>query len=157
MEMSIELAGQANLANKRIGGFGVLVLVVQTLYGAWFVVHGLNFFVEFFKQPPGASVLSHELISALIHSGLFAWIKVIEVVVGILLLAHLFVPLAIVLAAPITVVIAYLNLALNKDAFGLVVGPTILAANLVMALGYWDRYRPMLVMTAGRPRLHRLF
>lgn len=157
MDVTVDAASTAHAHSRSDAWFGYVVLTVQTLFGAWFVIHGLNFFVEFFKQPPGASLLSHELISSLIHSGLFAWIKVIEVVVGVLLLSHQFVPLAIVAAAPITVVIAYVNLALNRDTFGLVVGPTILAANALMALGYWDRYRPMLARSCGLPRLHKLF
>jgi uncharacterized membrane protein YphA (DoxX/SURF4 family) len=136
--------------------FSVLVLVVQTLFGAWFLVHGLNFFVTIFRQPPGASGLSHELISTLIATGLFTWIKAIEVVVGVLLLAHRFVPLAIVAAIPVTLVIAYVNLALNKDTFGLVVGPVILAANALLGFGYLDSFLSMMRYDVGAPSLRGL-
>jgi uncharacterized membrane protein YphA (DoxX/SURF4 family) len=131
--------------SRSVSGFGWLVLLVQTLFGAWFLVHGLNYFFNFFDQP-----LKGELMVGLVHSGLFAWVKVVEVVVGVLLLAHRFVPLAIVLAAPVTVVVAYVNLMGHRD-FGHAVGVIILTANALMALGYWDLYRPMLAYNAGTP------
>ncbi|HUE12459.1 MAG TPA: hypothetical protein VMQ54_16025 [Steroidobacteraceae bacterium] len=146
-------ASTANTHPQGEAAFRWTVIVVQTLFGAWFLVHGLNYFVAFFKQPPGGSTLSHELIGALIHSGLFSWIKAIEIIVGVLLLAQRFVPLAVVAAFPVTIVIAYVNLAVNKDIFGLIVGVVILAANALMAFAYLDRYRPMLSYDAGLPSL----
>jgi hypothetical protein len=146
----------ATAADRQSSGeaaFRWTVIIVQTIFGAWFLVHGLNYFVAFFKQPPGGSTLSHELIGALIHSGLFGWIKAIEIIVGLLLLAQRFVPLAVVAAFPVTIVIAYVNLALNKDTFGLIVGVVILAANALMAFAYFDRYRSMLAYDAGLPSL----
>jgi uncharacterized membrane protein YphA (DoxX/SURF4 family) len=133
--------------------FRRIVLSVQTFFGAWFLIHGLNFFVGIFKQPPGFSIPSHELISALIKSGLFTWVKAIEVVVGILLLAHWFVPLAIVAAVPVTTVIAYDNLALNQDTFSKVTGVIILLTNALMACGYLDSYRAMMRLDVGLPSL----
>ncbi|HVW70576.1 MAG TPA: hypothetical protein VHB68_16475 [Steroidobacteraceae bacterium] len=146
----------SDTADRGDATFRWIVLVVQTFFGSWFLVHGLNYFVTFFRQPPGASVLSHELIGALIATGLFAWVKVVEVVVGILLLAHRFVPLAIVAALPVTLVIAYVNLALNKDLFGLITGTVIIAANVLMAVGYLDSYRAMMRFDAGLPGLRGL-
>ncbi|HUI59136.1 MAG TPA: hypothetical protein VLX90_02875 [Steroidobacteraceae bacterium] len=133
--------------------FRWVVICVQTFFGAWFLIHGLNFFVSIFKQPPGFSVPSHELISALIKSGLFSLVKLIEIVVGVLLLSQCFVPLAIVAAAPVTIVIAYDNLALNRDTFSIVTGVVILAANALMAMGYLDSYRAMLRFNVGLPSL----
>ena len=136
--------------------FRVLVLAVQSLFGAWFLVHGLNYFVEFFRQPPGSTGPSHELINTLISTGLFAWIKVIEIVVGVLLLAQRYVPLAIVAAVPITLVIAYMNFVLKHDTFGFVVGTAIILAQLIMGLGYMSVFRPMLGYDVGYPSLRGL-
>jgi hypothetical protein len=44
--------------------------------------------------------------------------------------------LAVVAAFPVTIVIAYVNLAVNKDIFGLIVGVVILAANALKAFAY---------------------
>ena len=132
-------------------GFSNLVYGVQFFFGGWFLFHGANFFLHFFHQPPGSSVPSHLLIAALIQSGLFNWVKIIEILVGIALLANRFVPLAIVAAFPITFVIAYDNVALNQDTFSHIVAVVIVAFNLIMALGYLETYLPMLAFNAGTP------
>ena len=124
-----------------------LYFTAQFLFGGWFLFHGLNYFLNFFPQPGGG----HGLIGALITAGLFALIKILEVVVGVALLANRYVPLAIVVAVPITVVIAYLNLVLKHDTKGFMVGITILAVHGAMAWGYLDHYRAMLVFKAGDP------
>lgn len=133
--------------------FRLLVLTVQTAFGAWFLVHGFNYFHEIFRQPPGSSGPSHELINTLIHTGLFACIKALEILIGVLLLAHWFVPLAIVAATPITLVIVYSNLILKHDTFGFVVGTTCLLAVVILGLGYLKQFRPMLAFRAGEPGL----
>lgn len=134
----------------------LVIYAVQFFYGGWFVFHGLNYWLHFFVQPPGASGMAKEFIGALIHSGLFDWVKAIEVLVGVALLANRFVPLAAVAAFPITIVIAYLNLAIEGDLFGVVVGVVIIALNGIIALGRLDRFRPMLAFDAGDPAVPSL-
>ena len=138
-------------AAGRLRWFGYLVLATQTFFGAWFLIHGLNYFLEFFRQPPGGSGLSHEFIGIMIKSGLFAWIKAIEVLIGLLLLSHRFVPLAVVAAFPITLVIVYVNFFMNRDTFGVVAGSVTLAANTLLASGYLEAYSSMLAYKAGLP------
>ncbi len=137
-----------------------LVYAAQFFFGGWFLVHGLNHWMHFFTQPPGSSPISHELISALIDSGLFTVVKGLEVLTGIMLLANRFVPLAIVLAFPVAISIAYLDLIANPDLFGTVTAVVIMTLISVMALGHLDKYLPMLRMNQGDPSelgLRRLF
>jgi uncharacterized membrane protein YphA (DoxX/SURF4 family) len=138
----------------------VLVYAVQFFFGGWFLAHGLNQWLEFFPRPSGSSPISHELISALNHSGLFNVVKGIEVVTGILLLSNRFVPLAAVAAFPVTLSIAHLNIVANQDATSVVVGIVIITFNGLIALGHLEKFLPMLVMNSGDPSsagIRRLF
>ena len=132
-------------------GFQALVYAVQFFFGAWFLYNGLNFFVSFFPQPSGSSPLSHELISALIDSHLFTIVKALEALSGLALLANRFVPLATVLALPISVCIAHLNLVANGDAFSIATSIAVIGFNGLIALGHLDRFLPMLVCNQGDP------
>jgi hypothetical protein len=131
--------------------FQILVYAVQFFFGAWFLYNGLNFFVSFFPQPSGSSPLSHELISALIHSKLFAVVKTLEAVTGLALLANRFVPLAAVVAFPISFSIAHLNVIANGDLFSVITSIVVIAFNGIIALGHLDRFLPMLAMNQGDP------
>jgi hypothetical protein len=132
-------------------GFQVLVYCVQFFFGAWFLYNGLNFFVTFFPQPSGSSPLSHELIGALIHSRLFAVVKGLEALTGLAFLANRFVPLAAVLAFPISFSIAHLNIVANGDLFSLVTGFVVILLNGIIAVGHLDLFLPMLVCNQGDP------
>lgn len=130
-------------------GFARCFYAFQFFYGGWFLFHGLNWWLRYFPEKsfgPDA----HGLIPELIRSGLFDIVKLLEVVIGIALLADLYVPLAIVAAFPITFVIAWLN-ASKGNPFGLSVAAIIVALNALMAVGHLDRYWSMLVMRAGPP------
>ncbi len=137
-------------------GFGILVYAVQFFFGAWFLFHGSNYFIGFFPQPPGSSPIAHEVIGALIHSGLFDVVKGIEVLVGIALLANRFVPLAAVAAFPVSFSIAYVNLVANGDTLSIIVAALVIVFNGIIALGHLDRFLPMLAVDQGDPSFRGL-
>ena len=126
---------------------------VQFFFGGWFLAHGLNHWLEFFPRPSGSSPIARELIGALNHSGMFTIVKALEVVTGIMLLANRAVPLATVLAFPVTLSIAQLNIVANGDTFSIFVGTIIIALNAIIALGHLDRFLPMLAIRQGDPSL----
>jgi uncharacterized membrane protein YphA (DoxX/SURF4 family) len=133
---------------------------MQFFFGGWFLVHGLNHWLEFFPRPSGSSPISHELIAALNHSGLLSVVKIIEIITGVLLLANRFVPLAVVAAFPVALSIAHLNLVANHDLTSMIVGVVIMPLLCLIALGHLDKFVPMLVMNNGDPSdlgLKRLF
>jgi hypothetical protein len=121
-----------------------LIYAAQMFFGGWFLLHGLNHFVEIFIQPPGSSSPARVLIGALISSGLFDIIKAVEVISGIMFLSNRFVPLGAILAVPVSLSIAYVNLFLNNDVFGMIVAVIVVGLNLVVMLGYFDYFRPLL-------------
>lgn len=133
------------------GVFTWVVYTTQFFFGGWFLAHGLNYWLGFFPQPHGSSPLSHELIMALIDTGLFAFVKAVEVLTGLLMLLDIFVPLAIVLAVPVAISIAHLNIVANNDLFARSTGFIIMALIGILGLGYLDRYLPMLKMRNHPP------
>lgn len=133
-------AGQAG-SSERVWSF--IVYCAQFFFGGWFLFHGLNHWVHFFPQPPGSASVSSELIRALIKSGLFDWVKAVEVVVAIALLANRFVPLAAIAAFPISIVIGYLNIAVEHDANALFVFFGVLGLNALIVAGHLDRVLPI--------------
>lgn len=146
-------------AGARARGWAALFYAAQFFFGGWFLFHGLNHWLQFFVQPSGSGQGMRDLISVLIDSGMFDVVKAIEVVAGVLLLVNRFVPLAIAVSFPITIVISFMNFTMG-DHFGIVTGIISILLNITMAVGYLDRYLPMLVYDAEDPGiggLQRLF
>jgi uncharacterized membrane protein YphA (DoxX/SURF4 family) len=131
--------------------FTIMVYAIQFFFGGWFLAHGLNHFLEYFPRPTGSSPLSRELITALNHSGLFVIVKIIEIITGVMLLLNRWVPLAAVMAFPVSFSIAHLNFVANGDAFSIGVSICIIAFNGMIALGHLDKFLPMLVRDNGDP------
>lgn len=142
--------------NEGGGGFRLVVYFAQFFFGGWFVLHGLNHWMHFFPQPPGSSPIAGALIRAMIDSGLFTLVKAMEVVTGLMLLANRMVPLAIVLAAPIGIAIAFMDHTANPDWYGTLTAGTIMLFLAIMALGHLHRFLPMIVFNQGEPRLDGL-
>lgn len=118
------------------------VRYARILLGLIFFVFGLNGFLQFFPQPPMPEAAG-AFAGALAATGyMFPLIKGIEVICGALLLAGQFIPLALVLLAPIIVNIVLFHAVLAPE--GIVVSIVILVAELVLARANWSAYQPLL-------------
>ncbi|MCP3142299.1 DoxX family membrane protein [Pyxidicoccus xibeiensis] len=82
--------------------------VARVVMGLIFFVFGLNYFFNFLPpMPPPEGQAAQTFFMGLMASGfVMPIIKVIEIAAGIALLSNRFVPLALILLAPIVVVIA---------------------------------------------------
>ncbi len=122
--------------------------VARILLGLTFLVFGLNGFLNFI--PPPTKPMPEAIVTfsvALMKSGyLFQLVKGTEVLVGVLLLANRFVPLALALIAPVVVNIVAVHLFLDRS--GLAIATVVLALELFLAWRYRSAYRPMLRATA---------
>lgn len=136
--------------------FVVLVYAAQFFFGGWFLYNGLNYWVQFFPQPPGSSALAYQLISALIDTGLFGIVKGLEIVIGIALLANRFVPLAIVAAFTVSISIAHMNIVNVQDPLGIGTGVVIMLLNIIMAIGHLDKFLPLIEPNNGDPSMKGL-
>lgn len=97
----------------------IATTIARTLLGLAFLVFGLNFFVPFMPMPPMEGPAG-AFAGALFATGyMFPMIKGIEVLAGALLLSGRFVPLALLLLAPIVVNIAAFHVFLTPGEIGM--------------------------------------
>lgn len=119
-----------------------LVLGARLLLGLTLVVFGLNSLFHFMPQPEMPE-LAGSFLGALAESGyLFPLILAIELVVGVLLLAGRYVPLVLVLLAPVSVNIVGFHLALAPASIG--PGALVALLNLYLLFAYRHSYAPLL-------------
>ena len=122
---------------------------MRLLMGVIFLVVGLNGFLNFLPQPStpmpaaavafmGAFMATHYMIPLL---------SATQVIVAILLLSNRFVPLALVIIAPVIVNIVAFHAFLAPA--GLPIAIVAAAMEVYLAWVYRDTYRPMLAMGAG--------
>jgi uncharacterized membrane protein YphA (DoxX/SURF4 family) len=116
--------------------------VARYLLGTIFFVFGLNGFLQFLPAPP-LEGNAGALMAGFAASGyMFPLIKGTEVLVGLALLSNRFVPLSLLVLAPITINILAFHAILAPA--GLVLPIVVLAAHLAVAYGYRDLFRPLL-------------
>jgi uncharacterized membrane protein YphA (DoxX/SURF4 family) len=118
------------------------VSVARYVQGAAFFVFGLNGFLHFLPQPAPPEAAG-ALLGAFAASGyMFPLIKGTEVIAGALLLLGRFVPLSLVLIAPVIVNILLYHLFLAPA--GLLVPLLLLATELYLAWSYRHVFAPLL-------------
>lgn len=121
----------------------------RIVLGLIFFVFGLNGFLGFLPQPPLTGP-SADFIGALAATGyMFPLIKGTEVLAGAFLLSNRFVPLALVLLAPVIVNIALFHFVLAPDSLAMVF--VTLGLELSLAWAHRDAFRGVLALKA-RPR-----
>jgi hypothetical protein len=109
------------------------------------LIHGLNFFVNFFALPEmneEATKFSDQLEAA----GLMAAAKVIEVVVGVMFLANIGVPAAIAMSMPVSIVIFFNNVIMVRGKLGYISGTVMLLVNVVLLCAYSGYFLSLLTL-----------
>ncbi|MEM1043169.1 MAG: DoxX family protein [Bacteroidota bacterium] len=119
--------------------------VVRYLLGAMLFVFGLNGFLNSIPQPPPPEA-GGAFLGALVTGGVMPLVKVFEVVIGALLLAGRFVPLALVMLVPIAVGIVLYHLVF--DPAGGVPAYALAAMTAFLLWAYRDALMPLLVQRA---------
>ncbi|HTO54519.1 MAG TPA: DoxX family protein [Myxococcota bacterium] len=114
----------------------------RILLGAVFFVFGLNKLLHFIPQPPITGTAA-EFMGGLVASGYFLpLLASTEIVSGLALLLGRYVPLALVLLAPVVVNIVAFHTFLAPA--GLPVAIAVLALELFLAWQYRSAYRSLL-------------
>lgn len=118
-----------------------LPMIARILLGLIFFVFGLNGFLNFLPAPPMPEAAG-AFAGALAATGyMFPLIKAIEVLVGVLLLTNKFVPLALILLAPITLNIVLFHGVLAPAGIALPV--IIVLLHVYLASTYKAAYKPL--------------
>lgn len=127
----------------------IAVPVARVLLGLLFFVFGLGGLLNWFPPPPPES-LPPKLVAfdaAMRSSGyLFELVKGTETVMGALLLVNRFVPLALVILAPVIVNIVLVHLLLAPS--GLPVAIVVLALAVYL---FWNHRRAYAPLLAAKP------
>jgi uncharacterized membrane protein YphA (DoxX/SURF4 family) len=130
------------VSTKRITRY--LPAIARILMGAPLVLFGLNAFFNFI--PPPSTPMPEKAMAfagALVNSGyMMQLIGVTQLVVGVLLVANRFVPLALALFAPFMVNSVAFHVFLERT--GLPMALIFLALELYLAWSYRHAFRPML-------------
>lgn len=116
------------------------------LFGLAFFVFGLNGFLHF-METPAPSPEAGALLGAFAATGyFFPMVKIVEVLTGVLLLANVYVPFALVFIAPILVGITSIHLFLDPAGMGMMIFLHGLHGFLVY--GYWSYFKSVLTAKA---------
>jgi putative oxidoreductase len=116
--------------------------VSRFVLGALLLLFGLNKFFHFLPMPPMEGAAG-DFMGALVATGyMFTFIAIIEVVVGILLVLNRYVPLAIVLLAPVSLNIILFHLFL--DPASMAAGALVTLLNIYLLFAHKAKYKSML-------------
>lgn len=121
---------------------------VRLFTALWMLYAGLNFFLYPDNQRLGLVPASHDFTVALITSGLFTWIKAIEVAAGLCLLMNRFMPLAIITLVPINFVIVYYNWVLEPHRGTFIAGGLTLLFTAWLVWAWRAHFWPLLAFRA---------
>jgi putative oxidoreductase len=120
----------------------IIVISARVVLGLIYFVFGLNFFFQFLPAQPQPDGAAGAYIGGLFQAGyFFPLLKGIEVIAGVLLLAGIFVPLTLVVIAPISLQILLFHILLAPA--GAAMGIVLVALNLYLAWAYRDSYKPL--------------
>ena len=123
-----------------------LVLVARILLGLIFTVFGLNFYFNFLP-PPELNAEAGAFFGALLETGyMMDIVKLVEVVGGVMLLAGVWVPLALVILFPIVLNIFLFHTVL--DLAGLPIAIFVMVLELFLAWAYRDSFKGLLARNA---------
>jgi hypothetical protein len=122
-----------------------LILVGRLVFGAWMLVNGANhFFVSLYPEPTGHEPLAAQLMTALVHSRLFDVVMAIQLITGAMILADVFVPVALCVVMPISVCAAFWSVILEHQPLGAALAFAAFALNGLLMLAYVHYYRGVL-------------
>ena len=117
--------------------------IARILFGAGFVIFGLNGLFQFMPSPP-ISAEAGALLGALAATGYFyPMVKIIELITGALILSNNFAPLATMLITPVLLGITTIHLFLNPTGLPMMVA--IHTLHGIVAYGYKEAYKHILV------------
>ena len=123
--------------------------ISRVIFGGWWVYSGVMPFIDPAWQPLGQEQAAIDFSMAMIDSGLMVWVKVAEIVLGLLILANRAMPLAVIAIAPINFIICYWNFVLDEGVVEYTFGALTILFNVVLAWPWRGYLRPLFVWRAA--------
>lgn len=122
----------------------IAVIIVRVLMGLMFLFASISFFFKLMPQPEMSGPIKF-FNEGLAASGYFMpFLKTVELICGLLLVAGLFIPLTAIIIFPITIHIFLVHLFMAPE--GLPVAVFMLLGNLFLAWYYRKSYAALFVM-----------
>ena len=140
--------GRPGLSPAEGRGMWLLYHASRLIFGGWWLFSGLMHFLWPELQPLGDEQAAIDFTLALMKSGLFDWIKVLEVVLGITMLLNRAMPLTIIALVPINVVIVYWNFVLDEGVVEWTFGALTIAFNAILAWPWRRYFQPLFIWKA---------
>jgi hypothetical protein len=115
----------------------------RVIFGGWWLYSGAMHFIDPAWQPMGHEPAAIAFTQALMDSGLFFWVKVLEIVLGLTILANRAMPLTLLALTPINIVIIYWNFVLDPATVDYVFGALSIVFNLTLAWPWRRVFYPL--------------
>ena len=124
----------------------ITVLILRSILGLIYLIFGINFFLHFIPQPPPGKDAAGAFQIGLFGTGyFFPFLKVVEVVTGVMLLINKYTALFLLIIFPITLNI-FLFHAFLEPAGVVMAGPMLLI-NLFLGWAYRKYYAPIFTLS----------
>lgn len=130
----------------------ISIKILQVFLGLFLILNGLNMWFHFLPVQVPESVQANKLMEGLVVSGMFALVKYVEIISGVLLVLNRFVPFALVIMLPLTVVIFWVDFGLIQSANSMKFGTLLVVPHLILLLLYMRNFLPVLAMNS-EPKL----
>ena len=121
---------------------------LRILLGLDFLLNAINFYHPFFHITVPANEAARALMGGMLQSGVFELVKAIEITAGFLLLVNRFVPLALMMVAPLTVVIFIVDCVLIATPEGFAFGGTTTVLVILVLIAYLKHFLGLLAFRA---------
>jgi uncharacterized membrane protein YphA (DoxX/SURF4 family) len=115
----------------------ISLVTARVVLGLVFLVFGLNYFLQFLPMPPQAGAAESFTTGLFLSGYFFPFLKSMEVLIGIALLANLLVPLVLVILMPITINILLFHVFLTDN---IALSVVMIGLQLYLAWAYRDYY-----------------
>ncbi len=116
----------------------------RIILGLIFLIFGLNGFFNFIPMPPPPENMM-KLVGAFMETGyMMKLVSICQAICGFLLLANIFVPLALLILAPICLNIFLIHVFMAPDGLPMAIGVCLLGSAIAWAR--WEKFSPLLKM-----------
>jgi uncharacterized membrane protein YphA (DoxX/SURF4 family) len=120
----------------------VIATGARLLLGLMFTVFGLNGFLHFIHMPPPPEPAALQFFGVMVTTHYMDVVFAVQLVCGVLLLAGLFVPLALIVLAPVIVNILLFHITMNPE--GMVTGAIAAVLWGLAVRGVWPAFAGLL-------------